>query len=416
MSALSPVTPDVLGAPLPLEDKLSFPVTDFGARPSDTFDNRSAILRAIDKASVKGGIVWLPRGTIGFTGEILLPDGVGLRALGHGGTSPFKSASILKCLDAGAHLQFGAKGAGSYCPSSGGFRVDANGLATSPLRVGRTVGTVFSDIQVNGAAAGGTGILIQEAQNCVFMAVRAENCAGDGWTIDGGAGGHTFIVCNAANFGRYAVVLTQSYATPALYLYPSSNTFIGSVWEAPLGGALGCVKHEAGYENVMIRCNLVSTLGTLLEMTNMGGSAVSSDLTLEDCVLFGDPAVTTAIKMGTTGERLILRGKNRIHGHLFGYNLPGLAYLLEDANTSWVAVGTKATGAFAASIDALWNPAVASAAAQQVGGFIKMAERVGPPVAPADGAYIFCRDNGAGKTQICVQFASGAVQVVATQP
>jgi archaellum biogenesis ATPase FlaH len=29
---------------------------------------------------------------------------------------------------------------------------------------------------------------------------------------------------------------------------------------------------------------------------------------------------------------------------------------------------------------------------------------------------LFAKDNGSGKTQLCVRFSSGAVQVIATQP
>ena len=39
------------------------------------------------------------------------------------------------------------------------------------------------------------------------------------------------------------------------------------------------------------------------------------------------------------------------------------------------------------------------------------------PSAPAaNGAVLYTKDNGAGKTQLCVRFATGAVQVIATQP
>lgn len=38
------------------------------------------------------------------------------------------------------------------------------------------------------------------------------------------------------------------------------------------------------------------------------------------------------------------------------------------------------------------------------------------PVAIADKAFIYARDNGAGKTQLVVQFGSGAPQVLAVQP
>lgn len=51
------------------------------------------------------------------------------------------------------------------------------------------------------------------------------------------------------------------------------------------------------------------------------------------------------------------------------------------------------------------------------GGFIQGSERSSDPAAPAANSYrLFSRDNGAGKTQLCVRFATGAVQVLATEP
>lgn len=42
---------------------------------------------------------------------------------------------------------------------------------------------------------------------------------------------------------------------------------------------------------------------------------------------------------------------------------------------------------------------------------------ISDPSAPsANGALLYARDNGAGKTQLCVRFATGAVQVIATEP
>ena len=50
-------------------------------------------------------------------------------------------------------------------------------------------------------------------------------------------------------------------------------------------------------------------------------------------------------------------------------------------------------------------------------GFIEMEEQGSEPAAPAaNQARIWFRDNGSGKTQMMVRFATGASQVVATQP
>ncbi len=43
-------------------------------------------------------------------------------------------------------------------------------------------------------------------------------------------------------------------------------------------------------------------------------------------------------------------------------------------------------------------------------------ERSDPSAPAGGGAYVYARDNGAGKTQLCVRFNTGAVQVIATEP
>jgi hypothetical protein len=50
-------------------------------------------------------------------------------------------------------------------------------------------------------------------------------------------------------------------------------------------------------------------------------------------------------------------------------------------------------------------------------GFLGLREQSSDPVAPAaNDARVFCKDNGAGKTQLCVRFNTGAVVVIATEP
>jgi hypothetical protein len=48
--------------------------------------------------------------------------------------------------------------------------------------------------------------------------------------------------------------------------------------------------------------------------------------------------------------------------------------------------------------------------------FYELLEVATPGAPGANKARLFVRDNGAGKTQLCVRFNTGAVQVVATQP
>lgn len=58
----------------------------------------------------------------------------------------------------------------------------------------------------------------------------------------------------------------------------------------------------------------------------------------------------------------------------------------------------------------------ATVADQTVVDFLEFTEMTTPSAAVSNKARLFSRDNGAGKTQICARFATGAVVVVATEP
>lgn len=48
--------------------------------------------------------------------------------------------------------------------------------------------------------------------------------------------------------------------------------------------------------------------------------------------------------------------------------------------------------------------------------YIDIAEQPRPAAPPADTARLFVRATTGGRSQLCVRFSSGAVQVLATQP
>ena len=50
-------------------------------------------------------------------------------------------------------------------------------------------------------------------------------------------------------------------------------------------------------------------------------------------------------------------------------------------------------------------------------GYWELTEQAADPAAPAaNKAILYTKDNGAGKTQLAVRFATGAVQIIATEP
>lgn len=51
-----------------------------------------------------------------------------------------------------------------------------------------------------------------------------------------------------------------------------------------------------------------------------------------------------------------------------------------------------------------------------MGGSETLTEQAAPSAPAADNAIIYAQDNGAGKTQVCALFSSGAAQCFALQP
>ena len=88
---------------------------------------------------------------------------------------------------------------------------------------------------------------------------------------------------------------------------------------------------------------------------------------------------------------------------------PGFAHSWQDGD---VAVWNAEAGDFRPLAPAALASNVISSAAGIVG-----TELAADAAAPAaDQGALYFRDNGSGKTQLVVRFATGAVQVVATQP
>jgi hypothetical protein len=129
------------------------------------------------------------------------------------------------------------------------------------------------------------------------------------------------------------------------------------------------------------------------------------------------------ILIGTTndgGARLRIIGANAAHVVLQGIAATGqTAKVVEFYNAS-------GAGGLLFDLDASGNMrlpqvdgslTIGSIGVGSGGAFLAMFEQTSDPGAPAaNSARLFVKDNGAGKTQLAVRFASGATQVIATQP
>lgn len=65
---------------------------------------------------------------------------------------------------------------------------------------------------------------------------------------------------------------------------------------------------------------------------------------------------------------------------------------------------------------ALYSTASPGAKLDLGAGGVRLAEIADPSAPAADSGIVYIRDNGGGKSQLCVRFATGAVQVIATEP
>lgn len=100
----------------------------------------------------------------------------------------------------------------------------------------------------------------------------------------------------------------------------------------------------------------------------------------------------------------------------------GAVGIVTSTGTRWV---FTSDGNFGANVDNTNDIGAASSARPrdiyigrnfEQSGYHQFAEISDPAAGAANTGRLYTRDNGSGKTQLCVRFATGAVQVIATEP
>ncbi len=152
-----------------------------------TDDWDAALTLAIAATAVSGGTIELPIATMDISLFHVIPQKAAM--WGQGGAENH-SASRFRCLTAEAGIGFGTIDSGGYGGVSGNFLVDGNNIATTPLRIGMTVGRVF--ISLHGYNSAGTGLLVEAAQNCIFINPVILHSAGVDCILDNSASGNLF--------------------------------------------------------------------------------------------------------------------------------------------------------------------------------------------------------------------------------
>lgn len=133
------------------------------------------------------------------------------------------------------------------------------------------------------------------------------------------------------------------------------------------------------------------------------------------CVV--DSFVNQAIRLAGSAQRCLIAGN-----YLEAVEPPA------GASNIWVSAATAVNNLFVGNAHAgNGTPFVDTAGAKSMqfdhAGSLKIADRgmvmteqTAPAAPAADQGHLFVRDNGAGKTQLCIIFNTGAIQVIATQP
>jgi hypothetical protein len=161
----------------------------------------------------------------------------------------------------------------------------------------------------------------------------------------------------------------------------------------------------------------------------LGNGAVA----LGSCVAVGSAAVTSSTGAVAIGQSVSSAGTSVSVGTLSSAASASVAVGYDADSTSFgvavgrlakvnvadaIAIGESAVAGHSKSI--VLGRSGATTAADQVhlgARHIEITELAADPAAPAtNGARLFVRDNGSGKTQVCVRFATGVVQVISTEP
>jgi hypothetical protein len=130
---------------------------------------------------------------------------------------------------------------------------------------------------------------------------------------------------------------------------------------------------------------------------------------------------------GTTGYGIRVWDGTNDWGNFQGMDLGGISYLFFGTNrhfdgTAWQQFNTRVGSSFQVAGDKFTFYSFAASSSVPVprltvqDGFLEIFEITAPAAGAANTGRLFLRDNGAGKTQLCIIYNTGAIQVLNTQP
>jgi hypothetical protein len=210
----------------------------------------------------------------------------------------------------------------------------------------------------------------------------------------------------------------------------ASESIDGAVILAPASSARNIIQPTAG--SAIVKAHAAQSVD-LTQWQDSAGAVLAS-IAANGAALFAAPNPASVITVDTADAQAGFNGLDAFGNQWInvyqvdGGSSPGGGLI--DLNnytpagvwTSWTELGpgflhmncTEA-GDFGLALRINRHDPLAELFAITSFGALRMSEQVDPAAPVADRALVYTRDNGSGKTQLCVRFETGAIQVLGTQ-
>ena len=398
------------------KDTLYVNVKDHGAVGNGTTDDTAAIQAAIDA----GGRTFFPAGTYKITAPLTLGTGASL-------VGASTALTTIAATHAGEAITTISPGVRRFSLRIASLTISGPGAATVGS-VGLDLDSVSSS-HVSDVVATGfeKGIRIHSAINGGAVYNRFTNVTGQssgrGWSLEaGGSNANTLDRCRANGNTQYGIVIEDS----------NDNTLnLAQIEANPVGIRVHATGPALADYNSAISCRFENNATAWETTANVRDFAVVAPHTFGTYTI-ADAGVRTQ-HFGFTSQQTqkfesafqsasgSFRFTRSANG---GTETPAL--VVSDPTTSsgtpvTLQVETaRAVGYFMRATRGgtnYFDVDVNGSIRMPQSGYVELTERSADPQAPAaNTARLYLKDNGAGKTQLCVRFATGTVQILATEP
>jgi len=378
-------------------------IVDRGAEPGGSIDVSAVIQAAVNEVAANGGIVRIPAGTWRVNNTVVIS---GTRV------------SVVGDDAAGCRIEYYGTGA-VFDMSGDGYLelakmriVNTGGTGTHGVVVGKSGSVTGWKYEVRNVEVDGfltAGLHVANCEQSIFHKVYAHSGNAVGFLVDNSRHStnsnginNRFEMCRAHdNVGRGWDINEQSLATFDDCQSLNNNAGNTSEYQFRLGGSsVACRLYNLDLEDhAATGTNGITVSGSGHLLDGILGFQLTKliDLNTTSNIYIGrvvPSTITTVLTIGATCT------------HTTYLDAGNLGTVSNGAPTSTYAIG------FAGATRRLTVNGEAG------GGYIlfRSEQSVDPAAPSANGAILFTKDNGSGKTQLCVRFASGLTQVFATEP